>query len=258
MTAMQWSSTLELLWSRREGDIVESDRMNSENERIEHAISHTEVLRPPKQTLATFGTTNVHYYLVTEPSYRELVEGEEETVVREGRVLAERPRVVTPAYLVNIDGFSDHAKRYLEMMASEHGPHAPGLFYGYRNETNETNIVSSDMVTVVRKLEDQIDRDGDQLAAIVRGVDELWDVSLMKFIFDLTRRSAGSNAYELGIRGLLDVDRVGVPLDARRHIEQSFSLAQKGDLDPSALKTELDRWGVFRDYEDRFFRLFRR
>ena len=89
-------------------------------------------------------------------------------------------------------------------------------------------------------------------------MDELWDVSLMKFIFDLTRHSFGSNAYELGARGLLDVDRSGVPLDARRAIEKSFSLVQKGELEPSALKMELDRWGVFPEYEDRFLRLFGR
>ncbi|MCJ7522416.1 MAG: hypothetical protein MUP21_09410, partial [Dehalococcoidia bacterium] len=101
--------------------------MNSDDERIEYAISYTEVLRSPKQTLATFGTTNIYYYLVTEPSYSDLVKGDDETVVREGRVLAERPRVVTPSYLVNVEGFSEHAKRYLEMIIQEHGAHTPGL-----------------------------------------------------------------------------------------------------------------------------------
>jgi hypothetical protein len=79
-----------------------SDEMNSDDERIAYAINNTEVLRSPRQTLATFGTTNIYYYLVTEPSYGELVKEEDETVVREGRVLAERPRVVTPSYLVNV------------------------------------------------------------------------------------------------------------------------------------------------------------
>jgi hypothetical protein len=232
--------------------------MSDENERVEYAVSRTEVLRPPKQVLATFGTTNIYYYLVTEPSYTEFSAGEEETVVREGRVLAERPRVVTPAYLRNVEGFSEDARTYLDMIAREHGSSVPGLFYTYRNEPKETHIVSSDIGSVVRRLEEQIDKEGDPLAAIVRGVDELWDVSLMKFIFDLTRHSVGSNAYELGAKGLLDVDRSGVPLDARGSIEKAFSLVRRGELDPSALKMELDRWGVFEEYEDRFFRLFKR
>jgi len=232
--------------------------MSTEEERIEYAISHTEVLRPPKQTLSTFGTTNIYYYLVTQPSYKELVEGEEETVVREGRVRAEKPKVVTPYYLTNVEGFSDHARRYLEMVAREYGSHAPGLFYGYKNEPKELNIVTSDMESVVRKLGERIDKEGDQLATIIKGVDELWDVSLLKFIFDMTRYSVGSNISEMGRRGLLDIDFRGVPRDAREAIGRLFTYVERGELDPSALKLELDRWGLFGEYEDRFLRIFKK
>jgi hypothetical protein len=213
-------------------------------------------LRHPKQTLSTFGATNIYYYLLTEPSYKELVEGEEETVVREGRVRAERPKVVTPSYLINVEGFSEHARRYLEMTAREYGTNTPGLFYGYKNEPKELNIVSSGMNSVVRNLDEKIDKEGNQLATIIKGIDELWDVSLLKFIFDMTRYSVGSNLSELGRRGLLNVDRKGVPLEARQSIEQLFDEVKNGELDPSALKMELDRWGLFEEYEDRFFRLF--
>jgi hypothetical protein len=232
--------------------------MSTEEERIEYAISHTEVLRPPKQTLSTFGTTNIYYYLLTEPSYKELVEGEEETVVREGRVRAEKPKVVTPYYLANVEGFSEHARHYLDMIAREYGPHTRGLFYGYKNEPKELNIVTSDMESVVHRIGEKIDREGDQLATIIKGVDEMWDVSILKFIFDMTRYSLDSNIRELGGRGLLDVDPRGVPRDARQSIEQLFAYVQRGELDPSALKTELDRWGLFGEYEDRFLRFFKK
>jgi hypothetical protein len=230
--------------------------MSTDDARIEYAISHTEVLRPPKQTLSTFGTTNIYYYLLTEPSYKELVEGEEETVVREGRVRAERPKVVTPSYLINVEGFSEHAKRYLEMIARAYGTNTPGLFYGYKNEPKELNIVSSGMNSVVGKLHEKIDKEGDQLATIIKGVDELWDVSLLKFIFDMTRYSVDSNLSELGRKGLLDIDRKGVPMEARQSIERLFDDVKNGELDPSDLKMELDRWGLFEEYQDRFFRLF--
>ncbi len=234
----------------------ERNEMGFDDERIEDAVRNTEVLRSPKQTLSTFGSTNIYYYLVTEPSYRDFVEGEEETVVREGRVITQRPRVVTPSYLVNIEGFSDYAKRYVEMLVREHGPHVPGLFYGYKNEPKEMNIVSSDLNSVVHKLEDQIEKEGDKLTTIVKGVDDLWDVSLLKFIFEMTSNSVGSNMYELGSRGLLNMDKRGIPMDARLSIEHLFELVKKGDLEPSALKLEIDRWDLFPEYEDRFFRLF--
>ena len=31
-----------------------------------------------------------------------------------------------------------------------------------------------------------------------------------------------------------------------------------GELDPAALKAELDRWGLFEEYQDRFFEVIRR
>jgi len=70
--------------------------MNTDEERIMEAVERTEVLRGPKQKLATFGTTNVYYYLVTEPVYADLVENTCETVIREGRVITEPPPLVPP------------------------------------------------------------------------------------------------------------------------------------------------------------------
>lgn len=67
--------------------------MDTENERIEYAARHTEIIRYPRQHLATFGVTNIYYYLLTEPTYSEISEDTNETVIREGRVIAERPKI---------------------------------------------------------------------------------------------------------------------------------------------------------------------
>ncbi len=96
------------------------------------------------------------------------------------------------------------------------------------------------------------------LAAVISGVDELWDVSLLKFIRELTESSLRGNLAEFGSRGLLDVDRAGIPSEARYRIEELFDKVAHGEADPSELKTELDSWGLFPEYEDRFFALFRR
>ena len=42
------------------------------------AIEQTWVARFPKQQLATFGSTNIAYYVVTEPIYQELEPGKDE------------------------------------------------------------------------------------------------------------------------------------------------------------------------------------
>jgi len=231
--------------------------MDIEDERIREAVRLTQILRPPKRSLATFGTTNIHYYLVTEPAYSELVESGNETVVREGKVIAERPRIVTPYYLSHLEGFSSEAKRYLDMLTKTYGANAPGLFYSYKNEPKELNIVSNNLRAVVDKLNTDIDKSGNPLTSIIKGLDELWDVSILKFIYELTKSSLPDNLLQLGSKGLLDIDAKGVPTDARERIEELFRLAQKGEVEPRQLKDELDRWGLFEDYEDRFFAIFR-
>jgi hypothetical protein len=231
--------------------------MDIDDERIREAVQHTETLRLPKQSLATFGTTNIYYYLLTEPSYRELVESAAETVIREGRVIAERPRVVTPYYLSRLQGFSAEAQRYLDMLTRQQGAASAGLFYSYRNEPKELTIVADRLLSVVDRLNAEIDKRGDPLTCIVKGEDDLWDVSLMKFTFEITRNSVRDNLSQMGARGLLKMDSRGVPADARFRIEELFRKVEAGHGEPHELQEELERWDLFTEYEDRFFNLFR-
>jgi len=229
--------------------------MNDE-EKLSRAISLTQVLRPPRQALATFGVTNIEYYLVTQPVYCDGLTAE--TVVRRGRVVANRPRIVTPHYLSQVEGFSADARHYLTRLMAEHGPHAPGIYYTYRNEPGGLDIMSDNLRAVIEKINREIDEKNNPLAVIIKGMDEMWDVSLMKFIFEMTGNSFGENIRELGSRGLLHVDDDGVPQGARLRIEEMFSQLYRGAIKPGELKDELERWGLFEAYQDRFLALFRR
>jgi hypothetical protein len=228
-----------------------------DDERIRQAVIQTQVLRLPHQTLATFGTTVVNYYMLTKPVYSDIVKGEE-TVIREGKVSSERPRVVTPYYLTRLEGFGDSAKRYLEMVIKQYGLHVPGLYYNYKNEHKNLLIVSDRLEIVAGRLSDKIDKDKDNLAAIIKGVDDLWDVSLLKFISEMTQNSLGSNVAEMNSMGLLGIDAAGVPTEARFRIEMMFHEVARGEREPHELKEELDKWNVFPQYEDRFLSMFRR
>ena len=109
--------------------------MNQEEQDILAAIKLTKILKTPKQHLATFGVTRTNYYLITQPSYDDLLQQQqEESVIREGTVVSERPLVVTPRYMANLDGFSSDARKYFENLVQTLGPGAPGILYQYRNE----------------------------------------------------------------------------------------------------------------------------
>jgi hypothetical protein len=219
------------------------------DDRIKYALEHTQLIRGPQQTLATFGSSVVDYYVVTE-----LVGNI--SVVRDGKVTAERPRIVTPAYLVNVEGFSDQARRYISMMARDH-PHDSGIFYRYKNEPKGMNVVSEPIGQVINKLSSQIEAEHNPLGTIIRGVEELWDVSLLMFIYELTTKSVRTNVTEFNRRGFLDIDESGVPQGARDYIEELFEQVGRNPSRAPELAVELNRWGLFPEYQDRFFALFK-
>jgi len=218
--------------------------------RIKYAIERTKVIRFPRQNLATFGNTIISYYVITGLT-------ENVNVVRDGNVIAERPRIVTPSYLTSLEGFSEQASKYLQTMAAKF-PDEPGIFYRYKNETKEMNIVSEPTAALINKLNERIEEENNPLSAIIKGVEELWDVSLMIFIYELTRGSVYANITDFQRKGFLDIDSTGVPKDARNFIEELFELVNKDISRAPELVNELNRWGLFEEYQDRFFALFRK
>ena len=225
------------------------------------AIEQTWVVRFPRQQLATFGTTNISYYVVTEPIYRELTADDpaQEGVIRTGRVIAERPAIVTPTYAMTLEGFSAEAHEYLQHAAQRYGPHSPGILYRYKNEAGNTDVVSGATSEIAHRISDDLERRKDNMSVVLVGVDELWDVALLKFMYEFTSSSVAGNIHEFQTRGLLEPQPRygGVPRAAIQQVEQLFRDAQAGG-NTEMLKRELDRWGLFDFYQDRFLSLFRR
>jgi hypothetical protein len=195
-----------------------------------------------------------------------------ETKVREGKITWEKPKLLTPDYMINMSGFSGEAKEAMQMIASDN-PDLAGLLYkmNYRKESISTFTISRELEKAEAEIRDKIDQDDDKddnLTVIIKGVDELWDVSLMKFIQNLVVKSAyKSQLPDYEEKGFLSTDDQGysvvtrnlegLPIAASEEIEKMFEMVKNGDEDPSRLKKELDRWGVFNAYQDRFFDLFR-
>ena len=78
----------------------------------------------------------------------------------------------------------------------------------------------------------------------------------MVFIYHLTRASLHTNVAEFRSRGFLDIDSRGVPRGAQQHIEEMFEWVSRDLKLAPQLVAELNRWGLFADYQDRFFALF--
>ncbi len=220
---------------------------------IEYALRHTELVRPPAQRLNTFGNTSVHYYILTE-----LMDSVDETRIREGKVIAERPKIVTPDYFLNaFEGFGDDAAVQAQAMLSQFNFDPDIMEYKYRNDIGNNWVLSDNISEVILKIASKIDDENDSMAAILKAPDDAWQISLMKFIMDMTRSSINKNVSELSSRGLFN--RVqGVPKFVRDEIDDLFRSTEQGQISVNELGSKLQSYGLFGQYQDRFFALFHR
>ncbi|MFP3975190.1 MAG: hypothetical protein ACOC6S_01765 [Chloroflexota bacterium] len=227
--------------------------MSEYEDKVQYAVSHTEVVRSPQQRLNTFGATDIHYYLLTEP-----MDSVNETRVREGRVIAERPKLVTPTYLLSIfEGFGEHDREEIQAILDSHGGDPNILEYKYRNEVKDTWTLSENISDVVLKMNSKIDEEGDSLAAIVKGPDDAWQIALMRFITDITKSSLQQNIADLSSRGLLDREQ-GIPKFVKEEIEGLFRAVAEDRASIGDLGSKLRSYGLFEQYQDRFFALLDR
>jgi len=243
----------------------------SEEEKIQRVLDETQILRYPEKLISTHKKTTLHYYVLAEPYYLEVFEEENpETKIREGEITWAKPKLLTPGYILKMEGFSDKAKKVLKMLARDN-PDMAGLLYKlkYEKDFEQTSTVSHEIDRTYKKIEDELDENEDDLAVIIKGIDQYWDVCLMKFIRDLMMKSAFSaQLSDYAQEGYVRMDESGgpkvtrdlegLPISAKEDIERMFKKVKKGDLAPNKLKKELDFWGVYSQYEDRFLELFRK
>jgi hypothetical protein len=211
-----------------------------------YALNHSEVLVRPEQKLESFGTTSVHYHLVTE-----LMDATDQVRVREGKIHAFRPQIVTPTSVMEslLEGFEEQqADAYLEWLRANE-QELRILKYGFkiRKEAIQTTVVNDRMELVIDKLRDEIKTRGGGLQALIRGVEEPWEVCLIKLMTELVQRSAGLNARELGRD----------PEGHRHEIELAFVAAMRDRSKIQALANLLHQRDLFAEYEDRFYSLVR-
>ena len=166
----------------------------NEEKRIQKVLDETEILRYPDELISTNEKTTLQYYVLAEPYYREVFkEKEPETKIRKGEITWAKPKLLTPNYILKMEGFSDKAKKVLKMLARDN-PDMAGLLYKlkYEKEFEQTSTVSQEIDRTHKKIEDELDENEDDLTVIIKGIDQYWDVCLMKFIRDLMMKSAFS------------------------------------------------------------------
>ena len=212
-----------------------------------YAVNNTEVLELPRGRLETFGTTLINYRLVTE-----LMDSVGQVRIREGRIQSFRPEILTPGSFAEsplAEGFRSAPAEDFVRWLREHEAELVLLKYGFkiRQETLTESVVHDTVDNVLDRVRADLKSREDPLSALVRGVDEPWEVCLLKLLFEVVRRSAPGNARDLRAD----------PDGTRHEIEAAFRLAANDRAKLAPLAQLLTRLGQFKDYEDRFYALVR-
>jgi hypothetical protein len=168
---------------------------------FQYAIENTRVVMAPQRRIETFGSTSFRFHLVSE-----LMDSVNEIRVRDGRLHAERPQIISPAHYSRLllEGFGDKARTFADFL-ERNGEHLAILKYGFQfRKTDVTEeIVHASMEEVVGRVCASVKEADEPLSAVIQGVDEAWEVCLLKFSMDLIQQSSGGNLGEFRKRGLL-------------------------------------------------------
>src|SRR5207247_9351168 len=92
---------------------------------FDYALENTRVILAPERQIATFGSTSFNFYLISE-----VMDRVNQVRVRNGKIQAERPQILTPEHYwrLLLEGFGDKAERYVDQMC-EHARHISALRY---------------------------------------------------------------------------------------------------------------------------------
>ena len=220
-----------------------------------YAVLNTEVVEAPKKSIETFGNTIINYSLVCE-----LMDDATRVRVREGRMQASKPQIIMPSAYANFmtDGFSEDARDYLSWLR-DHEDDIRILQSGYslKQEAFSEEIVAGPIDAVIDRIKEEKRGKRDPFGAIVKGVDSLWDVCLVRLFWVVTHASVADNVRELNERKLFEMED-GIPVGVRQEIESAFEAARSNPALVKPLGTLLKQHGLFDRYQDRFFALIKR
>lgn len=164
-----------------------------------YAAKHVKILLSPEHRLETFGNTLVNYTLVSE-----LDDFPGKVRVREGRLEAHKPLVITPNMNIMTEGFGEEAKEYLEFLR-DHADDVRILRYGYhlKSDNFSEQILTDSIEAVTGRVVEETKTRGCAFSAVLQGVDDPWDIALVELWRREVARSAGKNIKELDESGRL-------------------------------------------------------
>jgi len=133
------------------------------------------------------------------------------------------------------------------------------LRYGYtlKQEAFSEQVLTDTPEAVLERVAREAAAKNDPFAAVVKGVDDPWDVCLVRLFWAVIQNSAQANIRELHERRMFELQD-GLPAGLRDEIEKGFLAASKDANLIKPLGKLLQDHGLFERFQDRFFDLIQK
>ena len=169
---------------------------------IHYALETTEVLHEPDRRIDTFGSTSFEFHLISE-----LMDGVGQVRVRTGKITAERPMIVRPEphSELEFEGFGEQAEAFAEWLKGRM-KNVAAMQYGFNfRKSDVTESLAHDSLENVRdRVVAEVVGKNSPMTAVILGVDDAWEICLIKFTMEMIQKSLRINLFDFKRRGLLD------------------------------------------------------
>ena len=157
----------------------------------ERALKYTEIIRPRVKPLDTSKTTHLPYIFLAESSINL-----GDCVVRKGEVLVEKPLILLPPGLPQLDGFDfrDASRQQEEMITNfflVRGIEFPSL--KYNNKTYSLDIFEGRLSRAIKEYTQELQKEENVTSGLIIGPEDCWQFSVLIFICTQILRSADND-----------------------------------------------------------------
>ena len=174
--------------------------MYSEDD-IHYALENTEVLHEPDRRIDTFSSTSFEFQLLSE-----LMDDVGKVRVRTGRITAERPLIVKPEPNADFafEGFGEQAEAFGDWL-KDRIRNTAFFQYGFTFKKSDVkeNLIGDTLANVRARILMEARDIGNPLTAVIQGVDDTWEISLLMFVMEMIQKSHRINRFDFKRRGLL-------------------------------------------------------
>ena len=163
----------------------------------EKAEKKTEVVRGRVKALATFSHTVVPYTFLAESAVNE-----GNTVIREGKVIVEKPMIILPEDMPQFQGFDfeedmDLGQEVVQMFFLMRGIRFPSL--KYNNTVDKLELDERSLAKCAAHYKKQFEQKENVNTTLILGPEDCWQFSILLYMASLVGRSVRTD-----VRNIMD------------------------------------------------------